>query len=327
MNGNEFWRRWRYDIIRGVLIFGMVVGVGLTIRSMVGRGRSQLRGLQHSFDVNFNAPDRQQAEAWQYSTPLPPNSTVWVRDINGSITVEPSTGTSVEVQAERSYRQSAPDSVRLVTALTGRGLTVCALWPSESTASCGPDGRYGSGGMRHGNDVAVVFTLRLPQGIRLDASTVNGDVQVRGASAPVGVTTVNGDVNIETALGPVQATTVNGDVNAIIRKLDGGGDVRVTTVRGDATLELPDDLNAVVDGHTVAGDISTDFPLTVAGKIASHSVTGTIGGGGPRIHIATVTGDIQLQKLGSAAVTAATPPVPPQPARTGGSTPHRAPKP
>jgi hypothetical protein len=313
MNGNEFWRRWRYDIVRGTLIFGMIVGVGLAVQAMVGRGRAQLTGLKHSFDVNFDAPDRQQAAPWVYSATLPPKATVWLRNINGSITVEPGEGTTAEVQAERSYRHSTPDSVRLITAMSRKGLTVCAVWPSGST-SCGPDGHYKSGGMQQANDVAVEFTVRLPPGIELDASTVNGDIDVRGASAPVGVATVNGDVNVETALGPVRAATVNGDVNAIIRKLAGTGDVKVVTVRGDATLELPDDVDAVVDGHTVAGDISTDFPLTVTGKIASHSVTGTIGSGGRRIHVATVTGDIQLQRLTRAGVTAtAAPPQPPVP--------------
>jgi len=97
------------------------------------------------------------------------------------------------------------------------------------------------------------------------------------------------------------------------------------TVRGDATLELPDDLDAVVDGHTVAGDISTDFPLTVTGKIASHSVTGTIGSGGRRIHVATVTGDIRLQKLTTAGVTATV--VPSQPPAPPPATPPPSHKP
>jgi hypothetical protein len=312
MNGNELWRRWRYDIVRGALIFGVVVGVGLAIRSMVGRGRAQLSGLERTFDVNFNAPDRQQAAPWVYNATLPPNATVWLRDINGSITVEPTDGQAVEVQAERSFRRSSPDSVRMLTAVTANGLTVCAVWPSHSM-TCGPDGRFSSGGMEHGNDVAVVLTVRLPRGLKLDASTVNGDIDVHGMAARVAANTVNGDVNIETELGPVRVATVNGDVTAVIRGFAGPGDVSVSTVRGDVTLELPAGLDAVVDGHTVAGDISTDFPLTVSGKIASHSVTGTIGKGERRIHVATVTGDVQLQKVTAAAVTViASPPAPPE---------------
>jgi hypothetical protein len=329
MNGNEFWRRWRYDIIRGALIFSMVVGVGLAVRSMVGRGRAQLSDLRRTFDVNLDAPGRQQAPPWTYNATLPAKATLWLRDINGSITVEPADGKTVEITAERSFRHSPADSVRLLTSVTTKGLTVCAVWPAESV-SCGPDGRYTTGGMQHGNDVAVSFTVRLPSGVELDASTVNGDVKVGGVSAPVAVGTVNGDVSIETTGGPVRANTVNGDVNAVIRGFAGPGDVKVTTVRGDATLELPPDLNAVVDGHTVAGDISTDFPVTVTGKFASHTIAGTIGSGGRQIHVSTVTGDVQLQKLGSApaAVPAVqvTPAPPTPPARPQAKTrPTRAP--
>lgn len=312
MNGKEFWRRWRRDIIRSTVIFGVVVGVGLAVLSMARRGRARLSDLQRTFEGNFDARDRRHAEPWLYTATLPAKATVWLRDMNGDITVEPAEGQTVEVRADRSFRHASADSVRLLTSVTDSGLTVCAVWPSASTA-CGPDGRYTTEGMRHGNDVAVSFTVRLPRGVGLDASTINGDVVVRGAAAPVGATTVNGDVSVETDLGPVQAVTVNGDVNATIGRLAGSSDVKVTTVRGDVTLRLPDDLDAVVSGHTVTGDIASEFPLSVTGKFASHSILGTLGRGGRRVQIETVTGDIDLRKGTAAAVAPAPPPKPARP--------------
>lgn len=314
MNGKELWRRWRHDIVRSTVIFGVVVGVGLAILSMVNRGRARLSDLQRTFDGNFNARDRQHAEPWVYTATLPAKATVWLRDINGDISVEPAEGQTVEVRADRSFRHASTDSVRLLTSVTDSGLTVCAVWPSASTA-CGPDGHYKTEGMRHGNDVAVSFTVRLPRGIGLDASTVNGDIDVRGAAAPVGATTVNGDVSVETGLGPVRAVTVNGDVNATMDRLAPSGDVKVTTVRGDVTLRLPDDLDAVVSGHTVTGDITSEFPLSVTGKFASHSLLGTLGRGGRRVQIETVAGDIDLRKVTAGAVAPAAPPALPKPAR------------
>lgn len=323
MDGREFWLRWRSDILRGVVIFGVVLGGGLFVRSLVHRGRAQLSGLERSFDTDFFASDRQRAEPWTYVTPLASKRTLWVRNVNGSITVEPADAGSVEITAERTFRHSAADSVRIVTAESEKGITVCAVWPGTSSdGTCGPDGHYTSDPKLRGNDVAVVFTVRVPRGVKVDASTINGDVEVRGASAPIGVVTVNGDVTIETSGGPVRAVTVNGDAQATIRGFAEPGDVNITTVHGDAMLDLPDRVDAVLDGHTVTGDISSDFPLTIAGKFASHNLSGTLGKGGRRIHITTVAGDVQVRKASDSvqAIPAAprgpTPPTPPRAPRS-----------
>lgn len=309
MDGREFWMRWRSDILRGVVIFGVVLGGGLFVRSLVHRGRAQLNGLERAFDSDFFASDRQRAEPWTYATPLASSRTLWLRNVNGSITVEPADGGSVEITAERTFRHSAADSVRIVTAQSDKGLTVCAVWPGAGgDAACGPDGHYRSEPKLRGNDVAVVFTVRLPRGVKVDASTINGDVEVRGASAPIGVTTVNGDVTLETSAGPVRAVTVNGDAQATVRGFAEPGDVNITTVHGDATLDLPDQVDAVLNGHTVTGDISSDFPLTIAGKFASHDLSGTLGKGGRMIRITTVAGDVQLRKASDSAQSIPVPP-------------------
>lgn len=315
MTGKEFWLRWRTDIVRGGLILGIVFGIGMFIVSMVGRGKAALTTFGQQFDTNFLGADRSHGQPWDYVTPLAAQRTLWLRNINGSITVTASEDQKVQIHAERTFKRSAADSVQIVTTESNGGLTVCAVWPGRST-TCGPDGHFSTQGEMHGNDVAVVFEVQLPQGVKLDASTVNGDVSVDGASAPVGVATVNGDVTVETASGPVSAVTVNGDAHATIHGFSEPGNVKVTTVHGDAQVDLPSATDAVVDGHTVAGDISSDFPLTVTGKFASHSLSGTLGKGGREIQITTVTGDVDLREAGATpkpviAPVPAKPPVPP----------------
>lgn len=324
MTGKEFWLRWRTDIVRGVLILGVVFGIGMFVRSMMGRGRAALSNFGQQFDTDFLGADRNHGQPWMYVTPLAVQRTLWLRNINGSITVTPTDDKKVEIHAERTFRHSAVDSVQIVTAESDRGLTVCAVWPGRSS-TCGPDGRFSSQGQMNGNDVAVVFEVRLPHGVRLDASTINGDVSVEGAGAPVGVATVNGDVTVETANGPVSAVTVNGDAHATMHGFAGPGDVKVTTVHGDVEIDLPSGTDAVVDGHTVAGDISSEFPLTVTGKFASHSLSGTLGKGGRQIHITTVTGDVNLHEAGPmpTPAIAPTPPIHPVPPGERGRPRHR----
>jgi hypothetical protein len=107
--------------------------------------------------------------------------------------------------------------------------------------------------------------------------------------------------------------------------LSGPGDVKVTTVHGDAQVDLPSGVDAVVDGHTVAGDITSEFPLTVSGKFASHSLTGTLGKGGRQIHITTVTGDVDVREAGAtpeAAPVTAPVPAPRHPPAPGRGSPR-----
>lgn len=322
MNGKEFWLRWRGEIVRGTMIFLVVVAGGMVVLSMARRGRMKLEGLRDQFNTDFLAADRQRGEPWHYATQLAAQRTLWLRNINGSIAVDSAEGSKLEITAERTFKHSPVDSVQIITTTSEKGLTVCAMWPGHAV-QCGPDGHYSTEGGVHGNDVALVFTVRLPAGVRLDASTVNGDVEVNGATAPVEAGTVNGDISIETAHGPVRAATVNGDVAAVLHGFSGPGDVNVATVHGDATLTLPDQLDAVVEGHTVAGDITTAYPLVVTGKFASHAIVGTLGKGGRRLNLNTVTGDVELRRLSD--VVPQPPPLPERPVRA--TRPARTPRP
>ena len=308
MTGKEFLRRWRLDIVRGVVILGVVFGLGMLVVSMVGRGRTALNDFGHQFASDFQG-DRMHGQPWMYVKPLAPDRTLWLRNINGPITVTPTDAQQLEIHAERTFKHSAVDSVRIITSESEGGITVCAL--RVGSGNCGPDGHFNSNGHMNGNDVEVAFEVKLPRGVRLDVSTVTGDVSVDGASAQVEAATVTGDVTVETANGPVTATTVTGDAHATIHALSGPGDVKVTTVTGDAQVDLPSGIDAVVDGHTVAGDINSEFPLTVVGKFASHSLSGTLGKGGRQVHITTVTGDVNVREAGpapDAPVIAPTPP-------------------
>ena len=324
MSATEFWLRWRRDIVRGAFLFALVVVVGWggisLSRSMVQRGKeslTQLGGsLGNGFDGDFLANDRRRAEPWTYTAPLRAGLTLWLRNINGSITVDSAAGGRVEIRAERTARHSDPASVRLVAVGSPQGLTVCALWRDGDR--CGAGGHFESGGPDKASDAAAVFTVLLPRGVRFDASTVHGDITVSDAAGPVGVGTVMGDLDVETSGGPVRAATVNGDVQVTIHGFREPGDVNLATVHGDVELDLPDQVDAEVEGNTVTGDISSDFPLTVSGEFASHSVTGRLGKGGRRVHLTAVAGDLEVRRAEADAA-----PVTPREAAPGSSRPRR----
>ncbi len=295
-----FWDTWRKDITRGGVLFAAVLAIGFCVHYVIARVRERvpvaLRELRGNFAPDVTAGPRTPGETWSYRAKIAPNQWVWIHNTNGSVTVEPGKGDSLEVTAVKSYRRSDPASVRLVAVPYDGGVSICAVW--SHSQRCEP-GEHLKGGSAHGNDVAVTFTVRLPRRVRLGATTVNGGVQVRGATAPVVAATVSGDVDAETADGPVSAVSVNGSVRARMRAFADTGDVSLFTVNGTATAELPVRLDADVEATTVNGSINTDYPLTVTGKYMSHQLRGTVGNGGRRVHITTVNGSINLKQAGT----------------------------
>jgi len=296
-----FWRTWRREIIRGGVLFGLVVGTGLFIRSIKIHVPSPLGALGSFGDFNWGDGDggdlfgrgREVGDPWDYSVLLKPNQQVWIRNTNGPIEVVAGTGDSLLIHVEKSWRNSDPQSVQVVPVLTERGLTVCALWEARDRR-CNEGGDYRINGVKK-NDVAVRFTVELPRNVPIDASTVNGGLEIDGVSAPVQAATVNGRITVSTSTGPVQATTINGSIEANMQTLT-SGDVRLTTVNGSVSAGLPTHINANIDAETVNGRVQTDFPVKIVGKISPRHLRGTIGTGGATLKLITVNGSITLHE-------------------------------
>jgi hypothetical protein len=297
----RFWRTWRREIIRGGVLFGLVVGTGLFIRSIKIDVPHSLGALGSFGDFNWGDGDggnlfgggREVGDEWEYRALIKPNQHVWIRNTNGPIEVVAGTGDSLEIHVEKSWRHSDPQSVRLIPVLTERGLTVCAMWAARDQR-CNEGGDYRMNGVKK-NDVAVRFTVQLPRNVPIDASTVNGGLDIDGVSAPVDATTVNGRIAVNTSTGPVQATTVNGSIEANMQTLT-SGDVRLSTVNGSVRAGLPIQLNANIDAETVNGRVETDFPVKIVGKISPRHLRGTIGSGGATLKLVTVNGSITLHE-------------------------------
>ena len=279
----RFWRTWRREIIRGGVLFGLVVGTGLFIRSVRIRVPSPLGALGSFGDFNWGDGEggdlfgrgRQVGDAWEYRALIKPTQHVWIRNTNGPIEVVAGTGDSLVINVEKSWRNSDPQSVQLIPVLTERGLTVCALWEARDQR-CNEGGDYRMNGVKK-NDVAVRFTVQLPRNVPIDVSTVNGGLEIDGVSAPV------------------EAATVNGSIEANMQALT-SGDVRLTTVNGSVSAGLPLQINANVDAETVNGRVDTDFPVKITGKISTRHLRGTIGNGGPTLKLITVNGSITLHE-------------------------------
>lgn len=223
-------------------------------------------------------------EGLAWHNPIAAGKTLSIRNINGAITVTAASGGDAEVRAQIRYRRSDPKDIRFEVKSDERGTTLCALWPGMEHC----EGRNVSNSNDQ-NDLEVVFEVRLPAGVRADVVTVNGAVDVRGATTEVNAATVNGDVRVDSQATPLRAETVNGRIDVRIRDLEGDGSVRLASVNGDITAQLPARFDAEVTARTVSGTIS------ILGKEYQERVRTTVGRGGRKVSAQNVNGSIAIR--------------------------------
>ena len=244
--------------------------------------------------------DRNSDEPFKWSGEIQRDRWVYVHNLNGPVRVEAGTGSKVEITATKRWRRGNPADVKISVQQVGGGkgdVFACAFWNDD--ASCDEDGLHShrDGWRSHDreNDVSVEFVVRLPAGVKVNATTVNGQVVVDGASAAVSASSVNGNVEARSSGGPVLVKTVNGSINVRAGTI-GDDRLEYRTTNGSITVELPASANADIDMRTVNGSLSSDFPLTIQGRIDRRHMQATLGRGGPTLRLATVNGSIHLRK-------------------------------
>ena len=247
-----------------------------------------------------------------------------VKNIIGDITVIESPDDRVEVRAEKRTRGRVdPADITFDVRESPSSTTICTVYRGESACDGG-----GFSNVR----LAVRYSIALPSGVRLRASTGNGqlsvekagsevelrtgngaihigqtegsvtaatgngDLEVESARGPVRASTGNGRIFVSTASGPVSATTGNGDIDVRMRALSTDADMNFTSGSGAVRVTLPADFNGDVDASTGNGDLRTDFAIKLVGRLDPQHMRGTIGNGGRMLHLSTGNGRLEIRK-------------------------------
>lgn len=242
------------------------------------------------------AQESHRDRSFSWSGSIPSGRTLAIRNLNGEIEVARSSSGRVEVTAEKRWRRGDPAMVRIEPKTFGDDVVICALFTEGSACE--------QGGIRDGrrtrwsenNDVSVHFQVRVPDGVRVDLTTVNGGLEVRDVTSEVRATTVNGSITARSAGGPVRARTTNGSITVSMGETGGAEELDYETVNGAITIELPPTFGAQLELGTVNGRVSTEFPITVSGTLSPRRLRGTIGDGRTRLRASTVNGSVSLRK-------------------------------
>ena len=268
----------------------------------------------------------QDEETFTWSRRLPSGGSVTIRNFNGAINISSSSGSEVQIRAEKKVRgeRASVSDIAFDVDESSDGLMFCTVWRGQSM--CDEDHNM--------RDVrgSVVLTVSIPRDARLKASTGNGeltvegagtevevatgngrvhvgptqgrvrastgngDVEVESAKGPVKVSTGNGRVYVATSAGPVTASTGNGDIDVRMQSLKTEDDMSFSSGSGAIRLTLPAEFNGEIDAGTGNGSLQSDFPIQLRGRMDPQHLRGTIGSGGRLIKMRSGNGRLEILK-------------------------------
>ncbi|UCD16708.1 MAG: DUF4097 family beta strand repeat protein [Candidatus Zixiibacteriota bacterium] len=126
----------------------------------------------------------------------------------------------------------------------------------------------------------------------LKISKTSGDIEIEHLSGDLRVKSTSGSVDVSQEAGAIDILTQSGNV-AIRTELSSDLGYFVETVSGSIHFRVPESSSGSVNLETISGDINTELPVTIR-SFSKSRLVGDFGGHGPKILLATSSGDITL---------------------------------
>ena len=222
---------------------------------------------------------------------LPAENIVFVKNVNGNIEADAAPGNEIEVIAEKSGEHA--DEAKIAMVQLKDGVMFCVVYPGWFNDHCEGSDSHQSGHQ----GPKVHFTVHVPENLRFTGENVNGSVVAENMGRFVKASSVNGKVRVSTKSW-AELSSVNGSLEAKMGRADWTGTLKLETVNGSISLEMPSDLSADVRFESVNGRLHTEFPMNVQNGVDAHSLRGQIGSGGRELKIETVNGSAEIRKSG-----------------------------
>ena len=224
---------------------------------------------------------------WRKSYSLQPGGRVEISNVNGKIEVEPSSGNTVEVIAQKTARGATDEAAK-------QALERIEISESSSPSSVRIETKVQrAGGWFEGGHTQVRYTVRVPSGADLKLSTVNGGIELSGLKGRVSAETTNGGITARNVAGTVEASTTNGGVDVELTQLGEGG-AKLECTNGGIRLRLPSDAKATISASVTNGGIDTGGLQLETIESTRRKLEARLNGGGAPIRIEGTNGGIRI---------------------------------
>jgi DUF4097 and DUF4098 domain-containing protein YvlB len=240
-------------------------------------------------DIAMADLKQKETAEWKKSYELQPGGRLALSNINGKIDVEPSTGNTIEIIAQKSARAASSEAAKQALERIEIQETV-----SPSEVRIETKIQRNSGGIFTGGNLEVHYTVRVPEAIDVKLSTVNGGIELTGLKGRINAETTNGGIKGHDVSGAIQASTTNGGVEVELARVADAG-VKLECTNGGIQLRLPSEAKASISARIANGGIETSgLRLDTSGESSRRRLDAQLNGGGPRIDLEGVNGGIRI---------------------------------
>lgn len=251
-------------------------------------------------NININLPDmdinmggdwfyeddseRTEREELRQTYQLSANARVELSNINGSIDIETSEGSTAELRITSYSRE--PNPRKLSVEQTATSLSVR-----------GEPRRRGDGGDALSFDnTSYRIQLKLPRRVSLTVNGASESVRVGEIDGSIRLSNVSGSVGVAQSAGSAEVSQVSGSVTLNMARLGAGG-VRVENVSGKVALRFMDNVNADLQTRGIKGKVYVELAnVAVEGEMNRADFRAKVGTGGVPINISDVTGSVRLSR-------------------------------
>lgn len=128
----------------------------------------------------------------------------------------------------------------------------------------------------------------------LTLSQVTGSVDLTRIEGDIRVKSNSGKISVEQDYGALDISTESGNIS-IRTELNSAKDYFVETISGSIDFVIPEATSGRIRMEAESGDIDTRIPISID-SFSKTRISGSFGEGGPKITLATTSGDIRLSE-------------------------------
>lgn len=161
------------------------------------------------------------------------------------------------------------------------------------------------------DDYPVNIDIKVPYSFSLTLNSEEGEIDVKNISGQMTINNIEGNISLSGVSGSGIISSIEGNINSVFTGWNSTYPIHINSIDGNIDLTLPATTKANVNVKTESGNIYTDFNLNFNTQDAEVSKSrntgmtkisfddwlyGKINGGGQKIAVKSVDGNIYIRK-------------------------------
>ncbi len=146
------------------------------------------------------------------------------------------------------------------------------------------------------------YNIKVPDNFSLEIESgceKSSNISVSGMKNEIDIQSCQG-IDLKNVTGPLVLSTISGDINISYGNSTPDKPLSINAISGEIDITLPARTAANLEIKTVAGAFYSDFDFSQTRdnlkRIGGNNLDYALNGGGPKISIATVSGNVYIRK-------------------------------